>query len=54
LDCDKNCLNFHQNERQVKTPSTLQVRQKIYKGSSDAWKKHWAHIQPLINGLKSY
>ena len=54
LDWDKNCLNFHQNERQVKTPSTLQVRQKIYKGSSDAWKKHWAHIQPLINGLKSY
>ena len=54
LDWDKNCLNFHQNERQVKTPSTLQVRQKIYKGSSDAWKKHWAHIQPLINGLKTY
>ena len=54
LDWDKNCLNFHQNQRQVKTPSTLQVRQKIYKGSSDAWKEHWAHIQPLINGLKSY
>jgi len=54
LDWDKNCLNFHENQRQVKTPSTLQVRQKIYKGSSDAWKKHWAHIQPLINGLKSY
>jgi len=54
LDWDKNCLNFHQNERQVKTPSTLQVRKKIYKGSSDAWKEHWAHIQPLINGLKSY
>jgi len=54
LDWDKNCLNFHENQRQVKTPSTLQVRQKIYKGSSNAWKKHWAHIQPLINGLKSY
>jgi len=54
LDWDKNCLNFHQNERQVKTPSTLQVRQQIYKGSSDVWKEHWAHIQPLINGLKSY
>ncbi|MDC1418517.1 tetratricopeptide repeat protein [Candidatus Thioglobus sp.] len=54
LDWDNNCLNFDQNERQVKTPSTLQVRQKIYKGSSEAWKKHWAYIQPLINGLKSY
>jgi len=54
LDWDKDCLNFHQNDRQVKTPSTLQVRQKIYKGSSDAWKEHWEHIQPLISGLKSY
>ena len=25
LEWDKNCLNFDQNERQVKTPSTLQV-----------------------------
>jgi hypothetical protein len=54
LDWDENCLNFHKNERQVKTPSTLQVRKKLYKGSSEAWKKYWAHIQPLINGLKSY
>ena len=54
LDWDENCLNFHQNQRQVKTPSTLQVRKKLYKGSSEAWKKYWAHIQPLINGLKSY
>ena len=54
LDWDENCLNFHKNQRQVKTPSTLQVRKKLYKGSSEAWKKYWAHIQPLINGLKSY
>ena len=54
LDWDENCLNFHENERQVKTPSALQVRRKMYQGSSNAWKKHWAYIQPLINGLKSF
>ena len=54
LDWDENCINFHQNKRAVKTASTLQVRQKMYQGSSEAWKKYEAHIQPLIDGLKSY
>ena len=54
LEWDENCLNFHENKRAVKTPSTLQVRKKIYTGSSDAWKKHWAYIQPMVDGLKLY
>jgi len=54
LDWDKKCLNFFENDRAVKTPSTLQVRKKMYKGSSDAWKKHWTYIQPLIDGLNKY
>jgi len=54
LDWDENCLNFHKNKRAVKTASSLQVREKMYQGSSDAWKKYEAHIQPLIDGLKSY
>jgi len=53
LDWDENCLKFHENQRQVKTPSTMQVRKKMYQGSSDDWKKHWTYIQPLIDGLKS-
>ena len=53
LDWDENCLNFHENDRPVKTISALQVRKKMYQGSSDAWKEHWAHIQPLINALES-
>jgi len=32
----------------------LQVREKMYQGSSDAWKKHKAHIEPLIKALGSY
>jgi len=54
LDWDENCLNFHKNKRAVKTASSLQVRDKMYQGSSEAWKKYEAHIQPLIDGLKPY
>ena len=54
LDWDENCLNFHNNDRAVKTISSLQVRQKMYQGSSEDWKEHWAYITPLIDGLKSY
>ena len=51
LDWDKNCLNFHNNKRAVKTTSTFQVRQKIYKGSSEAWKKHEEYLKPLLKVL---
>ena len=54
LGWDENCLNFHKNKRAVKTASSLQVREKMYQGSSDAWRKHETHIQQLIEGLKSY
>jgi len=54
LDWDENCLNFHTNKRAVKTASSLQVRQKMYQGSSEAWKKHEAYLQPLIKALSSY
>ena len=54
LDWDENCLNFHTNKRAVQTASSLQVREKMYQGSSDVWKQYWTHIQPLISGLKSY
>ena len=54
LAWDENCLNFHKNKRAVKTASSLQVRDKMYQGSSEAWKKYEAHIQPLIDGLKPF
>ena len=54
LAWDENCLNFHKNKRAVKTASSLQVRDKMYQGSSEAWKKYEAHIQPIIDGLKPY
>ena len=53
LEWDENCLNFHKNKRAVQTASAMQVRKKMYQGSSEDWKKYRTHIQPLIDGLKS-
>jgi hypothetical protein len=54
LTWDENCLEFHKNERGIKTASASQVRQKIYQGSSEAWKKYEKYLQPLINGLSDF
>jgi len=54
LDWDENCLNFHTNKTAVKTTSSMQVRQKMYQGSSEVWKKYEAYLQPLIKGLSHY
>jgi hypothetical protein len=54
LDWDENCLDFHKNKRAVQTASSLQVRQKMYQGSSETWKKHESYLQPLIKALSSY
>jgi tetratricopeptide (TPR) repeat protein len=51
LDWDENCLNFYKNKGVVKTTSALQVRQKMYQGSSEVWKKYEKHLQPLIKIL---
>jgi tetratricopeptide (TPR) repeat protein len=46
LDWEKACLSPHQNKRSVRTASEQQVRQKVYQGSSDAWRKY----EPFLNG----
>ena len=46
LDWDENCLSPHNNTRSVATASNIQIRQKIYKGSSEQWKKY----EPFLNG----
>jgi len=51
LEWEKQCLDFHKLERVVKTASAAQVRKKMYKGSSESWRKYEKHLQPMINGL---
>ena len=45
LDWEESCLSPHKNSRAVMTASSLQVRKKIYKGSSKDWQK----FQPFLN-----
>jgi Tfp pilus assembly protein PilF len=54
LDWDENCLRFHKNKRAVETASAKQVRDKMYQGSSEVWKKHEAYLKPLIKALSAY
>ncbi|MDO8786816.1 MAG: tetratricopeptide repeat protein [Sulfuritalea sp.] len=52
LTWEDRCLEFHKTKRAVKTASSTQVREEMYRGSSEAWRKYKAHIQPMIAALK--
>lgn len=45
-------LSFHETERLVRTQSAGQVRQKMYQGSSQAWRHYEKHLETLIKGLE--
>ena len=45
------CLDFHKTERLVRSASNAQVRQPIYKGSSDAWRSFEDHLAPMLDIL---
>ena len=47
------CLSPHKNKRSVRTASQQQVRQKVYKGSSDAWRKYEPYLKGAFDGLPS-
>lgn len=47
LEWDARCLDFHETERGVGTPSNWQVRQKIYTSSTARWKNYEKHLGPL-------
>lgn len=51
LEWNDACLEFHKNERNIRTASVTQVRQPIYKTSMERWKKYEAHLAPLLDTL---
>jgi hypothetical protein len=53
LEWDDACLNYHENERAIKTASVWQVRQKIYTSSVERWRNYAAHIGPLMSLLET-
>jgi hypothetical protein len=48
LDWSPDLLNFHKNERAVKTASITQVRKPIYTSSMNRWKKYEEFLGPLL------
>ena len=51
LPFEQSCLDFHKTKRHVKTPSSEQVRQPIYKSATEQWKHFEPYLTPLKNVL---
>ncbi len=43
------CLNFHQTDRSVRTPSSEQVRQPIYRSGLE----YWRNFEPYLDAVKT-
>ncbi len=51
LEFEPACLEFYKTERAVRTPSSEQVRQPIYKDAADEWQRYDAYLDPLREAL---
>jgi tetratricopeptide (TPR) repeat protein len=51
LPFDERCLNFHKTERAVRTASSEQVRQPLYRNAVEHWKNFEPYLQPLKDAL---
>ena len=47
LPFEQACVDFHQTKRTIKTPSSEQVRQPIYRSGMEQWKNYQAFLEPL-------
>ena len=52
LPFEEECLSFYKNKRSVRTPSSEQVRQPIYKSGIDYWKNYESYLNVLKTELK--
>jgi tetratricopeptide (TPR) repeat protein len=51
LPFEETCLEFHRTERSIKTPSSEQVRQPIYRSGMLQWQNFETQLQPLTELL---
>ncbi len=51
LPFEESCLRFYENERAVRTASSEQVRQPIYREGLDHWRRYEPWLGPLKEGL---
>ena len=52
LNWEDKCLDFHKNKRSVKTASNVQVREKMYTGSSQKWRHYEPYLAEMLRGLE--
>jgi len=53
LPFEKSCVEFYKTERDVRTPSSEQVRQPIYRSGLDQWQNFEPWLDPLKKSLGS-
>ena len=53
LKWEKECLSPQRNKRAVTTASKSQVREKVYQGSSEKWKKFKPFLNEAFDFIKS-
>ena len=53
LPFEQACVDFHKTERAVRTPSSEQVRQPIFKSGMQQWRNYEQFLQPLVDALAS-
>jgi hypothetical protein len=53
LDFEEGCLHYYEKDRAVRTASSEQVRQPIYRDALALWERYQAHLQPLQALLKA-
>ena len=51
LPFEESCLQFHETERAIRTPSSEQVRQPIYSGALEHWRSYEPHLDELKKAL---
>jgi tetratricopeptide (TPR) repeat protein len=51
VEWDARCLDFHQSERAVQTPSRWQVRQPVYRSSMQRWKRYESLLPELMQAF---
>ena len=54
LEFSQSCIDFHETQRSIATASAKQVRQGLFQGSSDNWRKYESNISNLVQDLKGY
>ncbi|XPF92608.1 tetratricopeptide repeat-containing sulfotransferase family protein [Colwellia sp. RE-S-Sl-9] len=47
LAFEQSCIDFHKTQRAIKTPSSEQVRQPIYKSATEQWRYFEEYLTPL-------